>query len=128
MLLKKFILLMSFILLSAATSAEMVEFHGKTWIYWDWIAYGDDFLISINGDEVKNTSNSFYNATELCCGTNYTIEVYVNSADIYFSDTSSTADCAEEDDKVIVVWVNLEKSEISWFQSIFNNLLMIFIN
>ncbi|MCX8159286.1 MAG: hypothetical protein N3D20_03325, partial [Candidatus Pacearchaeota archaeon] len=53
---------------------------GANWIFWNWINPNDsDFyqaIIYINGVNVINTSNNFYNATGLNAHTNYTILVH----------------------------------------------------
>jgi len=75
---------------------------GTDWIYWTWTNPGVDFsqaIIYINGTNVANTSNNYYNATGLSTETNYTITVHthdgngnVNDTDV--SDSRRTKDTA----------------------------------
>jgi hypothetical protein len=52
---------------------------GTTWLYWTWNNPADaDFnknIIYINGTNVANTSNNFYNATGLLSNKSYTIKI-----------------------------------------------------
>ncbi|MBW2984135.1 S8 family serine peptidase [Candidatus Woesearchaeota archaeon] len=73
-----------------------------TWIYWTWTNPGDsDFsenIVYIDGVNVVNTSNNYYNATGLTASTLYEIKVHtkdtngnVNTADVTDSVTTDAA-------------------------------------
>lgn len=68
-----------------------------TWIYWNWTNPTDaDFnssIIYINGTNVANTSNNYYNATNLTANTTYTITIHTkdNTGNINTTDVNSTA-------------------------------------
>lgn len=70
---------------------------GETWLYWSWTNPSDlDFdqaIVYINGNNVANTSNNFYNATGLSENTEYTITVHTKdtSGNVNNTDVSSTA-------------------------------------
>ncbi|MBW2966581.1 hypothetical protein KY342_05745 [Candidatus Woesearchaeota archaeon] len=76
---------------------------GYTWIYWNWTNPSDaDFnssIIYIDGSNVANTSNNFYNATGLNQGTSYTITVHTkdNNSNINVTDVNSTASTISND-------------------------------
>jgi hypothetical protein len=57
---------------------------GYTWIYWNWTNPANaDFskaIVYVNGSNVANTSNNYYNATGLTINKNYTITV--NTVDV----------------------------------------------
>jgi len=74
----------------------------RTWIYWNWTnPTNPDFsqaIININGSNVANTSNNYYNATSLACDSNYVITVHtkdtsnnINNTDV--NDTAVTLIC-----------------------------------
>ena len=74
---------------------------GLTWIYWNWTNPSNiDFnktIVYINGSNVQNTSNNYYNATGLDLNTNYTITIHtsdiygnINNTDV--NNTASTLD------------------------------------
>lgn len=69
---------------------------GRNWIYWTWInPVNADFNTSIlylNGINIINTSNNFYNATGLIPNQFYTLTVHTmdHSGNINNSDVSST--------------------------------------
>jgi hypothetical protein len=58
---------------------------GTTWIYWDWDNPDDDDfddnLVYLDGVKVATTSSSYYNATDLTPGTQYTISVKTRDYD-----------------------------------------------
>ncbi|MCH7561316.1 MAG: VCBS repeat-containing protein, partial [Thaumarchaeota archaeon] len=68
----------------------------STSIYWNWTNPVSDFnstIIYINGSNVANTSNNFYNATGLLPNTNYTITIHTkdNAGNVNNTDVNSTA-------------------------------------
>jgi len=70
---------------------------GKTWIYWNWTNPVDaDFsqnIIYIDGNNVANTSNNYYNATNLISKSNYQIKIHTadTSGNINLSAMTDTA-------------------------------------
>ncbi|MBW2964234.1 DNRLRE domain-containing protein, partial [Candidatus Woesearchaeota archaeon] len=70
---------------------------GSSWIYWNWTNPADiDFsaaIIYINGTNVANSSNNYYNATGLASDTTYTITVHTKdtNGNVNTSDVNSTA-------------------------------------
>jgi hypothetical protein len=74
---------------------------GGTWIYWNWTNPTDlDFseaIVYINGSNVANTSNNYYNATGLTSETWYVITVHTKdvSGNINNTDVNSTARTAD---------------------------------
>ncbi len=58
---------------------------GKTWLYWNWTnpRLGDfsEAVIYLDGVNVINTSNNYYNATNLMPNTAYTIIVHTKDVD-----------------------------------------------
>ena len=75
---------------------------GETWIYWNWTnpsdADFDEAIIYINGNNVFNTSDNYYNATSLECDSDYTITVHtkdslgnINDTDV--NNTARTTEC-----------------------------------
>jgi len=83
---------------ASVTNLNLIS-KSDTWLYWNWSNPSDiDFNISIiylDGINIVNTSNNFYNATGLSSSTNYTITVHtidhsgnINTADV--NDTQTT--------------------------------------
>lgn len=70
---------------------------GTTWIYWNWTNPTDsDFnssIIYLNGTNVANTSNNYYNATGLIQNTNYTIRINTkdSAGNVNYTNVTSTA-------------------------------------
>jgi hypothetical protein len=70
---------------------------GTDWIYWNWTNPADvDFfeaIIYINGTNIANTSNNYYNATGLNPSSSYIIKVLTmdNSGNINTTNVNSTA-------------------------------------
>ena len=69
---------------------------GETWIYWNWTNPSEDFSIAIiylNGTNVANTTNNYYNATGLIANQTYVLTVYTMDAigNINNSNISSSA-------------------------------------
>ena len=91
----------SYTLLDATPPASVTNLTnqsaGSTWIYWNWTNPTDgDFnesIIYINGSNVANTSNNYYNATGLTADTNYTITLHTKdtTGNVNDTDVNSTA-------------------------------------
>lgn len=68
----------------AATNLQSPS-QGETWIYWTWTNPSDaDFsqaIIYLNGINIANTSNNFYNATALTSNATYTITINTKDLD-----------------------------------------------
>jgi len=70
---------------------------GTSWIYWTWTNPIDsDFnssIVYINNINLANTTNSYYNATGLSCGTSYTIKIYTkdNTGNVNTTNVTNTA-------------------------------------
>ncbi|MBW2966578.1 hypothetical protein KY342_05730 [Candidatus Woesearchaeota archaeon] len=70
---------------------------GQTWIYWNWTNPSDaDFneaIVYIDGDNVANTSDNFYNATGLNPSTDHTITINTKDTfgNVNDTDVNSTA-------------------------------------
>jgi hypothetical protein len=76
---------------------------GSSWIYWNWTNPADtDFaqaIIYLNGTNVANTSNSFYNATDLSTYTTY--QITIRTKDTYGNiNTTNTSDTATTTDSI----------------------------
>jgi len=84
----------------ASVSGLANQSAGTTWIYWNWTNPADaDFnqsIIYIDGSNVANTSNNFYNATGLTASTSYTITVHTKdtSGNVNNTDVNNTATTA----------------------------------
>jgi len=86
----------------AAVTGLADQSSSRTWIYWDWTnPVNPDFseaIVYINGSNVANTSNNYYNATSLACNSAYVITVHtkdtsnnINNTDV--SDNAITPIC-----------------------------------
>lgn len=70
---------------------------GKTWLYWNWtnptLGNFSEAVIYLDGVNVLNTSNNYYNATGLMPNTAYTITVHAKDVDgnLNTVDVSSSA-------------------------------------
>gem|GEM_PF-6042787 len=85
---------------------------GETWIYWNWTNPSDaDFseaIIYLDGSNVANTSNNYYNATSLSSDTSYTITVHTKDTteNVNDSDVNSTASTLADTTKPSIEFVS----------------------
>ncbi len=81
----------------ASVTSLANQSRSQTWIYWNWTNPADaDFsqaIIYLNGSNVANTSNNYYNATSLQNFTDYTLTVHTKdtNGNINNTDVNSTA-------------------------------------
>lgn len=73
------------------------SFWGPNWIYWNWTNPSEsEFsqnMIILNGINIANTSNNYYNATSLTSGTKYVMTIHTlnSSGSINTTNVNSTA-------------------------------------
>ena len=63
---------------------------GTAWVYWNWTNPESDFsqaIVFIDGVNLANTSNNYYNATGLSAETNYTITIHTKDSVGNINDT-----------------------------------------
>ncbi len=100
---------------SSITNLQNIS-SGTTWIYWNWSNPIDaDFnstIIYIDGTNVANTSNNYYNATGLLEDTAYTITIHTNdnSGNVNTTDVNKTARTVAESVGNLVELLNINGS------------------
>ena len=104
----------------ASITNLLSQSQGTTWIYWNWTNPIDlDFyqaIIYIDGNNVLNTSNNYYNATGLSENTNYTITVHTKdtSGNVNDTDVNDTAKTMYIFPDKLLVFGNLTSSNIHY--------------
>ena len=85
---------------------------GASWIYWNWTNPADsDFsqaIVYVNGSNLANTSNNYYNATGLNPHTSYTITVHAKDTrgNVNNTDVNLTASTANTPPTAVNVTIN----------------------
>ncbi|MFC1800790.1 hypothetical protein ACFLYT_01910, partial [Nanoarchaeota archaeon] len=97
---------------------------GETWLYWTWInPTNPDFyqaIIYINGTQVANTTNTFYNATNLIIDTDYTITIHTQDfiGNINDTDINNTARTLDGTAVPTINWVNATPDPVERLQNV----------